>query len=162
MGFEALAAMLKPVRARLQYGVKKELLPLRGLMSRAQATPALLRALFDGGLKSPKHLLRPGARDRLVRLLAGRRGCHYLRDMDSEEQGPRGLSRQQLRSRQNLGTATITKAEKDRSRSRQEAAISRRAQAASAADNELADRLIAAASEVDRQGRQEGRKAAWP
>jgi hypothetical protein len=78
LGFDALASMLKPLRNRLQYGVKKDLLPLRSLA--CEATPALLRCLFDAGFTTPKRFTSPGngALTLLLNVLARRRSNHYL------------------------------------------------------------------------------------
>jgi hypothetical protein len=78
LGFDALASLLKPLKARLQFGVKKELLPLKALARDAHATPALLRSLFDNGFTHPKKLLQPGAEPRLLHALASRRQTHYV------------------------------------------------------------------------------------
>jgi hypothetical protein len=78
LGYDALASLLKPLKARLQYGVKKELLPLKVLARDARATPALLRSLFDAGFTHPKKLLQPGAAPRLLHALASRRQTHYV------------------------------------------------------------------------------------
>ena len=78
LGYDALASLLKPLKARLQYGVKKELLPLKVLARDARATPALLRSLFDAGFTHPKKLLQPGAAPRLLHTLASRRQTHYV------------------------------------------------------------------------------------
>ena len=140
LGLGALAAVVKPLRARLEHGVKKELLPLRSALS---ATPSLLRALYDAGFSHPKHLARPGADRALLALLAKRRASHYSTAAGSGGSGAGAIG-------SGAGTAVGPRGETARNLAAGAAASASASLAASLAcaerlDRELVARLIAEA-----------------
>ena len=58
--YRLLAVMLKPLKKRLLYGVKEELIPLRRLTAGLSAL--LARKLFDAGFKRAEHFTDPRKR----------------------------------------------------------------------------------------------------
>jgi hypothetical protein len=80
LGFNSVATMLKPLRNRLQFGTKKELLPLKPLS--IVATPSLLRCFYEAGFKTLKSFLKKDSRNFLLDILARRRQNHYVRQED--------------------------------------------------------------------------------
>ena len=75
LGHDALAATLKPLRDRLQHGVKLDLVPLRCLTSCVSVS--LVRFLFEQGFKTLRSFRRAGARAAIVECLAHRRRSYY-------------------------------------------------------------------------------------
>ena len=111
--------MLKPLRSRLQYGVKKDLLSLKGLA--ADASPALLRCLFEAGFTSPKCFLRTDASPKLLDILARRRQNHFIGAAEAsgsrsaEEMAARNAKRL-TRLDQELASRLINAAKRENSR----------------------------------------------
>ena len=75
LGHQALLNTLKPLRDRLQYGLKHDLIRLRCLTS--EVSVSLIRHVFECGFKTLDSFLRPGALDDLAACLAKRRQGYY-------------------------------------------------------------------------------------